>query len=268
MTARKLDPYAQRLTDCDNWLLLPENVSRMTAAAAGRVTAPTCAAVLRLLVSRTNRNSGTVDQTYQQISAATLLSDDQVKRAITVLTSIGVLVTVTGSRSGGAGGAAGRAPVRRISFLSPVDIAGMAVQSDPIGGAVNGNGGAADCTPLRIISTHISTHLENDLSQNQNSTNSDCQQWTETVSEAVTARLFNAANSDQIKSPEAFRLSIKKDARRAAHKAEQRFREQVRLITPAHSEYGTLIDWCAAVASKQDPSPATYQLLETACRRQ
>ena len=121
MTAQKRDPYRQRLTDLENWQRLPANIAQLAAAAAGSIAVDRCAAVLRLLVSKTNKISGTVDQTYQQISDATQLSADQVKRAVTVLTNIGVLITVTGSRSGGAGGAAGRAPVRRIAFLSAVD---------------------------------------------------------------------------------------------------------------------------------------------------
>ena len=268
MTGKKLDPYAQRLTDCDNWLLLPENTAQLAAAASGLIALDRCAAVLRLLVSRTDRTSGTVDQTIPQISAATLQSGDQVKRAIKVLADIGVLVTVTGARSGGAGGAAGRAPVRRVAFLSPVDNAGMAVQLNGNGSAVNGNGSAADCTPLRIISTHISTHLENDLSENLTDTQNGApasSSWSDLLLADITDQLVRTQTSSKINSPEAFRLSRRALARTGLNKAEQRFGELVRLITPGHAEYGSLIDWCAAVASGQEASTATYQILKAAC---
>ena len=78
MTARKRDPYGQRLTDLDNWLRLPDNIAQITTAAAGKIAVDRCASVLRLLVSKTNKISGTVDQTYQQISDATQLSAEQV----------------------------------------------------------------------------------------------------------------------------------------------------------------------------------------------
>ena len=271
MTPRKRDPYGQRLTDLDNWLLLPDNIAQITTAAAGIIAVDRCASVLRVLVSKTNKISGTVDQTYQQISDATQLSAEQVKRAVTVLTNIGVLITVTGSRSGGAGGAAGRAPVRRIAFLSTVDISGMAVQSAPNGGAVDRNGGAVSCTPLRITSTEITpTHektrgdLETDQTD-QRAAQSMSQQFEQVVS-AVADRLYSKAVSSglHLTSPDGFKRTQRSKALKAFNRAEQRFGAGVRKITPDQYEYMTLIEWCTSFANGETPSPATYQLIEAA----
>ena len=271
MTPRKRDPYGQRLTDLDNWLLLPDNLAQIRTAAAGKIAVDRCTAVLRVLVSKTNKISGTVDQTYQQISDATQLSAEQVKRAVTVLTNIGVLITVTGSRSGGAGGAAGRAPVRRIAFLSTVDISGMAVQSAPNGGAVDRNGGAVSCTPLRITSTEITpTHektrgdLETDQTD-QRAAQSMSQQFEQVVS-AVADRLYSKAVSSglHLTSPDGFKRTQRSKALKAFNRAEQRFGAGVRKITPDQYEYMTLIEWCTSFANGETPSPATYQLIEAA----
>ena len=271
MTPRKRDAYGQRLTDLDNWLRLPDNLAQIRTAAAGKIAVDRCTAVLRVLVSKTNKISGTVDQTYQQISEATQLSAEQVKRAVTVLTNIGVLITVTGSRSGGAGGAAGRAPVRRIAFLSTVDISGMAVQSAPNGGAVDRNGGAVSCTPLRITSTEITPTHEKTIGDfetdqtDQRAAQSMSQQFEQVVS-AVADRLYSKAVSSglHLTSPDGFKRTQRSKALKAFNRAEQRFGAGVRKITPDQYEYMTLIEWCTSFANGETPSPATYQLIEAA----
>lgn len=271
MTPRKRDPYGQRLTDLDNWLLLPDNLAQIRTAAAGKIAVDRCTAVLRVLVSKTNKISGTVDQTYQQISDATQLSAEQVKRAVTVLTNIGVLITVTGSRSGGAGGAAGRAPVRRIAFLSTVDISGMAVQSAPNGGAVDRNGGAVSCTPLRITSTEITpTHEKTrgdfETDQTDQRAAQNLSQQSEQVISAVADRLYSKAVSSglHLTSPDGFKRTQRSKALKAFNRAEQRFGAGVRKLTPDQYEYMTLIEWCTSFASDETPSAATYQLIEAA----
>jgi hypothetical protein len=272
MTPRKRDPYGQRLTDLDNWLLLPDNIAQITTAAAGIIAVDRCASVLRLLVSKTNKISGTVDQTYQQISDATQLSADQVKRAVTVLTNIGVLITVTGSRSGGAGGAAGRAPVRRIAFLSPVDNLGMAVQSQPNGSAVDRNGGAVSCTPLRIIPTEINpTHEKTigdfETDQTDQRAAQSMSQQSEQVISAVADLLYSKAirSGLQLTSPDGFKRTQRSKALKAFNRAEQRFGAGLRMISTTQYEYQSVLEWCAAVASDENPSPASYQLIEQAC---
>ena len=273
MTPRKRDPYGQRLTDLDNWLLLPDNIAQITTAAAGKIAVDRCASVLRLLVSKTNKISGTVDQTYQQISDATQLSAEQVKRAVTVLTNIGVLITVTGSRSGGAGGAAGRAPVRRIAFLSAVDNSGMAVQSKPNGGAVNGNGGAVSCTPLRITSTEITPTHEKTLGgfetdQTDQRAALSMSQQSEQVISAVADWLYaDAVRSGlQLSSPDGFKQHQRSKALKGWNKAEQRFGAGIRMITPAQYEYSLLLECVTCFAVDEAPSPALRDQLIAACK--
>jgi hypothetical protein len=229
--------------------------------------------VLRVLVSKTNTHSGTVDQTIQQLSAVTLLPDHTIKRVLKALTDIGVLVTVTGSRSGGAGGAAGRAPVRRVAFLSPVDISGMAVHQTGNGGALKPNGGAPECAPLRFNSTEITPtgeKLDGDTQTEQTGQGhaQSMSQQSEQVISAVADRLVSQAVSSglQLSNPAGFKHTQRSKARSGWNKAERRFGAGLRMITPEQYEYSVLIDWCAAVASDQTPSSATYQQLEAACK--
>ena len=274
MTARKRDPYAQRLTDLENWLLLPANRALLTdSCKASKARPGQAAAVLRVLVSKTNTHSGTVDQTYQQLSAVTLLPEHTIKRLLKALTDIGVLVTVTGSRSGGAGGAAGRAPVRRVAFLSPVDNAGMAVHQTGNGGALEPNGGAPECAPLRFNSTEITPtgeKLDGDIQTEQTGQGhaQSMSQQSEQVISAVADRLGSQAVSSglQLSSPDGFKQHQRSKARAGWNKAERRFGAGLRMIRPEQYEYSVLIDWCAAVASDQTPSSATYQQLEAACK--
>jgi hypothetical protein len=274
VTARKRDPYSQRLTDLENWLLLPANRALLTdSCKANKARPDQAAALLRVLVSKTNTHSGTVDQTIAQLSAVTLLPDYTVKRILKALTDIGVLVTVTGSRSGGAGGAAGRAPVRRVAFLSPVDIAGMAAHQTGNGGALEPNGGAPECAPLRFNSTEITPTAEKleggiQTDQPEQVRSQSMSQQSEQVISAVADRLvLQAAQSGlQLTSPDGFKQHQRSKARSGWNKAERRFGAGIRMITPAQYEYSLLLDWCAAVASDQTPSPATYQQLEAACK--
>ena len=274
MTARKRDPYSQRLTDLENWLLLPANRALLTdSCKASKARPDQAAAVLRVLVSKTNTHSGTVDQTYQQLSAVTLLPDYTIKRLLKALTDIGVLITVTGSRSGGAGGAAGRAPVRRIAFLSPVDISGMAVHQTGNGGALEPNGGAPECAPLRVTSTEITPtgeKLDGDTQTEQTGQGhaQSMSLQSDQVISAVADRLVSQATSKglQLSSPDGFKQHQRSKARAGWNKAERRFGAGLRKITPEQYEYSLLLDWCAAVASDQTPSPATYQQLEAACK--
>jgi len=274
VTARKRDPYSQRLTDLENWLLLPANRALLTdSCKANKARLDQAASVLRVLVSKTNKHSTTVDQTLAQLSAATLIPDHTVKRVLKALTDIGVLVTVTGSRSGGAGGAAGRAPVRRVAFLSPVDISGMAVHQTGNGGALEPNGGAPECAPLRSISTEIiptAEKLDGDIQTEQTGQGhaQSMSQQSEQVISAVADRLVSQAVSSglQLSSPDGFKQHQRSKARAGWNKAERRFGAGLRMIRPEQYEYSVLIDWCAAVASDQTPSSATYQQLEAACK--
>jgi hypothetical protein len=229
--------------------------------------------VLRVLVSKTNTHSGTVDQTYQQLSAVTLLPEHTIKRLLKALTDIGVLVTVTGSRSGGAGGAAGRAPVRRVAFLSPVDISGMAVHQTGNGGALEPNGGAPECAPLRSISTEITPtgeKLDGDIQIEQIGQGhaQSMSQQSEQVISAVADRLVSQAASKglQLSSPDGFKQHQRSKARAGWNKAEQRFGAGLRMITPEQYEYRLLLDCVTCFAVGEAASNALVDQLVKACK--
>lgn len=274
MTARKRDPYGQRLTDLENWLLLPANRALLTdSCKANKARPDQAAAVLRVLVSKTNTHSGTVDQTITQLSAATLIPEHTVKRVLKALTDTGVLITVTGSRSGGAGGAAGRAPVRRVAFLSPVDIAGMAVHQTGNGGALEPNGGAPECAPLRSISTEITPtgeKLDGDIQTDQTGQGhaQSMSQQSEQVISAVADRLVSQAVSSglQLSSPDGFKRSQRSKAMKGWNKAEQRFGAGIRMITPAQYEYSLVLDCVASFAVGEAVSAALVDQLVMACK--
>jgi len=276
VTVRK--PYAQRLTDLDNWLLLPANTELLKAAGGGKVDLHKVLLVLTRCVIAVNDTSGTFDLTYQQIAERTLLPPKQVQRALTALTNAGVLVTVTGSRSGGAAGAAGRAPVRRIAFLSPVDIAGMAGQLDrmagqldPIGGTVNPEWQDSQLSSPSVIPSvnpSVFPSEGENFAQSENQPELP-QTLKQQVLSKVTDRLVAQAvsNGVQIKFPEGFKQTQHSKALKAWNKAEQWLGEGLCLLIPQHPDHYFLLDWCAAVASEQNPSPTTYQQLEAACKK-
>ena len=274
MTARKRDPYSQRLTDLENWLLLPANRALLTdSCKASKARPDQAAAVLRVLVSKTNTHSGTVDQTYQQLSAVTLLPEHTIKRLLKALTDIGVLVTVTGSRSGGAGGAAGRAPVRRVAFLSPVDISGMAVHQTGNGGALEPNGGAPECAPLRFNSTEITPtgeKLDGDIQIEQTGQGhaQSMSQQSEQVISAVADRLVSQAASKglQLSNPDGFKQHQRSKARTGWNKAERRFGAGLRSITSDQYEYSALLDCVTCFAVGEAASNALVDQLIAACK--
>lgn len=274
MTARKRDPYSQRLTDLDNWLLLPANRALLTdSCKANKARPDQAAAVLRVLVSKTNTHSGTVDQTITQLSAATLIPEHTVKRVLKALTDTGVLITVTGSRSGGAGGAAGRAPVRRVAFLSPVDISGMAVHQTGNGGALKPNGGAPECAPLRFNSTEIiptGEKLDGDIQTDQTGQGhaQSMSQQSEQVISAVADRLVSQAVSSglQLSSPDGFKRSQRSKALTGWNKAERRFGAGIRMITPAQYEYSLVLDCVTSFALGEAISNALCDQLAVACK--
>ena len=276
MTVRK--PYAQRLTDLDNWLLLPANTELLKAVTGGKVDLHKVVLVLTRCVIAVNDTSGTFDLTLQQLAERTLLPPKAVQRALTALTNAGVLVTVTGSRSGGAAGAAGRAPVRRIAFLSPVDIAGMAGQLerlagqlDPIGGTVNPERQDSQLSPPSVIPSVNPSVIPSEGEKVAQSENQPelAQTLKQQVLSKVADRLVAQAVSNglPIRSPEGFNRTQHSKALSAWNKAQQWLGEGLRLLTPQHPDHYVLLDWCAAVASGETPALATYQQLEAACKK-
>lgn len=164
----KRDPYGDRLTQLETWAAA--NREAAEAACAGKVRPADLMAVLRLLVSRTNKATGVVSESRKQIAEATWLTENIVKLTMPILTALGVIETVVRPRSGGRGGAAGRPAVLRVTFLAAVDNTPaeqewrgskpeMAVQPDR-------NGGAADCTPPRVLTTETPHGFVSELVNN------------------------------------------------------------------------------------------------------
>jgi hypothetical protein len=260
MTDQKPRTYAQRLSDHDNWLLLPDNRQLLAQACKSTCRVTEAAAVLRLLVSKTSKISGTVDQTYAQISAATLIPETRVQRILKALTDAAVLITVRPAQSGGRNGGKGRAASRQVSYLVPE----MVVQSDLNGCAVELNGCAADCTPLRSIPTVKSSTQK--VSAETISTTT--QQWIDLVADKAAQQLVQQAtgkgfNPDR---PDAFYKSKRTAALEGAAKAVTRFGAAVTLISPQHYEYSAVLTYVQCVVTGEGSSGPTRDLIEAACK--
>ena len=260
MTDQKPRTYAQRLSDHDNWLLLPDNIQLLAQACKSTCRVTEAAAVLRLLVSKTSKISGTVDQTYAQISAATLIPETRVQRILKALTDAGVLVTVRPAQSGGRNGGKGRAASRQVSYLVPE----MVVQSDLNGCAVELNGCAADCTPLRTISTVKSSTQKVSVETVSTTT----QQWIDLVADDVAQQLVKQATGKGFTpdKPDAFYKSKRTAALEGAAKAVTRFGVAVTLISPQDYEYSSVLTYAQCVATGESSSPYTRDLIEAACK--
>lgn len=260
MTDQQPRTYAQRLSDHDNWLLLPDNRQLLAQACKSTCRVTEAAAVLRLLVSKTSKISGTVDQTYAQISAATLIPETRVQRILKALTDAAVLVTVRPAQSGGRNGGKGRAASRQVSYLVPE----MVVQSDLNGCAVDLNGCAADCTPLRVIPTVKSSTQK--VSAETISTTT--QQWIDLVADDAAKQLVRVAASKGFTpdKPEAFYKSKRSAALEGAAKAVTRFGAAVTLISPQDYEYSSVLTYVQCLVTGEGSSGATRDLIEAACK--
>lgn len=95
-----------------------ENADQLRAACKEHKVRYPDAVNLVGVLTRKAKPDGTTDQTYAQLVEATGLNEAQIRRALTMLTKLGVLVTVRPARSGGRNGGKGRAPIRRLSFLT------------------------------------------------------------------------------------------------------------------------------------------------------
>lgn len=160
---------------------LNANRDTLTAAAKQhRVEVQKVVAVLNRLEARTygkGIKAGCVQETEQQLVEATYLSVDQVRRAIAALGTAGALVTVKPAISPGRNGGVGRAPLRKLTFLHPVepdelpvDNAGMAVRETANDHAPGTNRYAPGRTPP------ISTPIRNHHNANSEAPNADTKQ--------------------------------------------------------------------------------------------
>jgi len=160
---------------------LNTNLPTLTAAAKQHgVEVQKVVALLNRLNERTygkGIKAGCVQETEQQLAEATLLSVDLVRRAIAALGTAGALVTVKPPISPGRNGGVGRAPLRKLTFLHPVepdelpvDNAGMAVRETANDHAPGTNRYAPGRTPP------ISTPIRNHHNANSEAPNADTKQ--------------------------------------------------------------------------------------------
>ena len=91
-------------------------------------------------------------------------------------------------------------------------------------------------------------------------------QQSEQVISAVADRLITHATRSglQLTNPDGFKHHQRRKALKAFNTAEQRFGAGIRKLTPDQYEYKTLIEWCTSFASGENPSRATYELIEAA----
>jgi hypothetical protein len=109
-----------KLDRFDAWM--NENEAAFDAACAGLIAPDRAAHVLYMLTIKAKPN-GTCDPTYEQLAKPSRLSIDKLKNVMKVLTTVGAIETIEKARGPGANGGKGRAPVRQVSFLKPIEAA-------------------------------------------------------------------------------------------------------------------------------------------------
>lgn len=273
MTAPKPNPYAQRHTNWETWLANPDNLQRLTAACkANKVLPDRAAAVMRVLVSKTSAITGTVDQSQGQIATATLLDQAMIKRIIKALTEAGLLVMVAAPRSAGRNGGKGRPTIYQITCLTLVDKPEMAAHKTLNGSAQNLNGSAPECSPLRVITTELTTavvseNLENRSSDKTSPESEIAADWAHSnwshnlikdCTEQVVKRSTGSFTPDN---PAAYRRTQERKVSSATARLQQRYSD-IWLITPQKYEYSAVCDLVTCWALDQNPSIATLDMIE------
>jgi hypothetical protein len=273
MTAPKPNPYAQRHTNWETWLADPENLQRLTAACkANKVYPDRAAAVMRVLVSKISAITGTVDQSQSQITKATLIPVTMIKRVIRALTEAGLLIMVAAPRSAGRNGGKGRPTIYQITCLALVDIPVMGEHKTLNGSAQMLNGSASGCTPLRVITTELTTAAVSENLENRSSDETYSQseiaadwargQWQSDLIKDCTEQVVKSSTSSfRPDNPAAYRRTQERKVAGATARLLQRYSD-IDLITPESYEYSALCDLVTCWALDQSPSVATLDLLE------
>ena len=273
MTAPKPNPYAQRHTNWETWLAEPDNLQRLTATCkANKVYPDRAAAVMRVLVSKTSAITGTVDQSQGQIAAATLLDQTMIKRVIRALTEAGLLIMVAAPRSAGRNGGKGRPAIYQITCLTLVDKPEMAVHKTLNGSAQMLNGSASGCTPLRVITTELTTaavseNLENRSSDKTSPETETAADWAHSnwshnlIKDCTEQVVKSSTGSFTPDNPAAYRRVQERKVAGATARLQQRYSD-IWLITPQHYEYSAVCDLVTCWALDQNPSIATLDMIE------
>ena len=273
MTAPKPNPYAQRHSHWEAWKADPENLQRLRAACKEAGCLPDrAAAVMRVLVSKTSAISGTVDQSQGQIATATLLDEAMIKRVIKALNLAGLLVKVAEPRSAGRSGGKGRATIYQITCLAPVDIPVMGEHKTLNGSGQTLNGGASGCSPLRVITTELTTAAvsENLAIRSSDETYSQSEiaddwargNWVHNLIKDCTEQVVKSSTgSFTPDNPAAYRRVQERKVAGATTRLQQRYSD-IWLITPQSYEYSAVCDLVACWALDQRPSIATLDMIE------
>ena len=266
MTGKAKTAYQRRLTVCDNWVQQPDNIARLKAAGAGKVTMIAIGSVLRLLVSTTSEASGCSQQSIDQIAAVTMMSPDMARRALKALETAGAVVTVYGGRKGING--TGRPAGRKVLFLAGDNLPenAIGVQSDGYRRAVDG---LSACSQLHgtteYITTEYITTAENVSAENETEKGKGAPSepdWSSLVVSAITQQIVTEASG--IDNPDGFRHYTLMKVRKAVYAVETGYGAGIRQITPKDYDWSSLVAVVKCRLSGEAVSRATSDALQKA----
>ena len=264
MTGKAAGAYSRRLTELDAWLKQPENRTALETAAAGTVTLLATAAVLRVLVSKTNTHTGISSATRDQIADATLMSLHMVGRALHALKVAGVMVQVYGGRKGADG--KGRAAGRRVVFLTG-DNPDETATSAQSGGYQRAVGGLSARSQVRTITEASATEnittvakvsAENETEKGKGAHSEP--DWSSLVVSAITQQIVSEASG--IDNPDGFRHYTQSKVRRAVYAVETGYGAGIRQISPATYGWSDLVMVVKCRLSGEAVSRATSEALQ------
>ena len=280
MTGKVKTAHDKRLTICDDWVKQPDNIAKLKAAAAGKVTMPAIGSVLRLLVLATSAASGCAQQSIDQIAAVTLMSPDMVRRALKALDTAGVVVTVYGGRKGIDG--TGRPAGRKVLFLagdkSPESLSigvqskVIGVQSDDYQRAVDG---LSACSQLHGTSVVITSETITSESITSAETFAKTQteqvkvkgaqtdmKWSDELVQQVSVNL--ALRVKNQRNPAAVRMDFRMKAQTAAVQVLDQYGQGVTKISPATYGWSDLLMVTASLVQGEAVSRPTSDALQKA----
>ena len=269
MTGKAAGAYSRRLTELDAWLKQPENRATLTAASTvHKVRLTDTAAVLRVLVSKTNTHSGMVAETLNQIADATLMATHTVRRALKALETAGALVTVYGGRKGADG--KGKAAGRKVLFLAGDNQPETAtsVHSDGYQRALNA---LPACT--QVHTTTVDTTTEYIITPENFSAETKPEQvkvkpaqmdmkWSDELVRCIAVDL--AARTPNQRNPAGLRIHYSLQARTAASQVLDQYGIGVTKMNPETYGWSDLLMVTACLVQGEAVSRPTSDALQTA----
>ena len=269
MTGKAAGAYSRRLTELDAWLKQPDNRVALTAASkVHKVRLTDAAAVLRVLVSKTNTHSGVVAATLDQIADATLMPAYTVRRALKALDTAGVLVTVYKGRKGADG--KGKAAGRRVLFLAGdnSDQTATSVHSDSYQRALNA---LPACTQVHTTTVDSTTEYiitpenfsaEPATDKGKGKPAQTDMRWSDEVVSQVVSNL--AARTPNPRNPAGLRISYKLKARTAAVQVLDQYGIGVTKMMPSDYDWSSLVMVIGSMVQGEPIGKTTSDALQTA----